>query len=188
MKQNSIRGSKTERILQDAKIALLGILTLLFIVVTVIEAFFASAGDIGVEEPITVSSALISKGGTSYTSSIMGVLVNNGETAIKVDRITVTVDGGRTETVNLETPTLILPRNTERIYYTWESRTAYDRVLDVEVTVNGEVQAIYNLPNQSGILPVVVCLVLAALSGWLLSRAVRVRYYMWQELKMPSDL
>ncbi len=189
MKVNSIRGTKTERILQDVKIALWGALTLILALVTVMEAFFAGSDAIGVEEPLSVSSALISKGGTKYTSSVTGILVNNGEAPITVDRLSITVKGGkREEVVTLDTPMLILPRNTERIYYTWESHTAYDSVRGVEVTVGGKTQSLYNLPEQGSSFPVVISLALAALSGWLLSRAIRVRLYMHEESKLPSDM
>lgn len=175
-----------ERLLQDVKIAIFGILTVALIVLTVLELM--PQGEIGLEvkEAVRVSSASLSPFDAEvkdYQTSVTGMLSNPTDAAIKIDAIHIKVQGGdAVRDVVIEG--FEMPARTDREFsQTFEGQTPYDRVSEVKVTVGGAENVLLNQPEShspiSGV--AVFYLALLALSVYLLVRAAKGRYYLYQE-------
>ena len=96
MQNAEARGNlKKDALLQNLKIVLWGVIALLLAVLTVLELFTAGATDLGVGEPIKVSSSLINVGEGRYTSAISGSIKNSGTEAVRIDAVQITVSDGK---------------------------------------------------------------------------------------------
>ncbi len=182
MMKESIRGTKTERVLQDVKIGVCAVLCLLFLVLAILEAVSGIGKEVTVSEPISVSSALISQTQRQYTSSISGAIVNSADRPILADALKITVSDGRRErTVEAEIDLLLIPRVEHPIEYTWQSDSKFDRVKQVELISSGESTSLSMAASAGGAGAIFFFAALAALMGFFLVRTIKVRYYMWQE-------
>ncbi len=184
MKLADLRGTKTERVLQDIQIGLWAVLSIFLILAAILEFAGASTQEITVTEPLTVSAAPIEQGSGRYTAGIMGEISNTGDGITVVDSVRVTLGRGRkSETVELA-GFLLPPRSSQRISEMVECTTAYDKVERVELVCEGQPETLNNAPVLTGSGPVLLYLVLAAVTVFLLIRAAMVRYYMWQERRL----
>ena len=173
----------TKHILQNLWILLLSLLTLGLALLLILDMIPAKASGLEVKERVEVSSSQISAGGRDYISSVQGFLRNTTAQTVEVERITVVVaDSEGTEKV-LELPgATVTPHAELEISHIWESGLAYDRVLSVTVTVNGEEDLIPNAPRTFFLnASTIVYFVLTALSAFFLVWVCKVRYYMYQE-------
>lgn len=175
--------------LQNGKIALFGVLTLLMAFLLLLELFSGTSEQIAVKEQIKVSSAALSSAEDAekeYLCQISGVLFNTSDEGVRIDHVTVAVSDGETRK-GLVMEGFYLPARTEQMLAGGlESAVEYDRVTDVYVTVNGEE---IRLANQSlggdtfGWVPVLY-LALLLVAVLLLIRACKIRYYLHQESRM----
>ncbi len=176
-----LHGTKTERVLQDIKIGLLGLLSLFLIFAAILEFATASTQDVSVTEPLTVSAAPIQKGSGRYTVGIMGEITNTGDDVRVVDALRVTLGRGRkSETVTLA-GFLLPPRSSQSVEEMIECTVQYDRIERVEIVCQGQTETLNNAAVLTGSGPVLLYLVLAAVTVLLLIHSAMVRYYMWQE-------
>ena len=176
---------KKDCLLKNLQIVLWALLALLFATLLLLECIPA-AGSTGVtvKESVTVSSALINKTQQNYTSAISGVLFNPTDDVITVERVTVTVKGEEAgREVELE-GFVLPPRTGQELYESWESLDSFTRVTRVAVTVDGDTVALSNANRAVEQGPVVVLGVLLAFAVFLLVRAAKGRYYLWQESKL----
>lgn len=174
-----------DQILKDVQIVLWGIVAILCAVLLILESIpVAKAGTISVKERITVSSALINKAQQTYTSAVSGRVYNPSDETVRVDRINITVKGdsaGR----EVEVEGFSLPPRTEReIYASWEGLDSFSKVTRVSATVEGDTQVITNANQSAEKGPVVVFFCILVLAVFLLIRAAKGRYYLWQESKL----
>ena len=182
-----------DRLLQDAKIALLGILAIALIVLTVLELIPNESVGLEVKETARVSSASLSPIDAEvkdYQTAVTGMLSNPTDETVKVDSVNVKIsDGESTRDVVIEG--FEIPARSYREFSSgFEGQIAYDRVTEVAVTV-GSVRDV--LPNQtesrspiSGV--AVFYLALLVPVAWLLVRAVKGRYYLHQEMANKESI
>mgnify|MGYP003312624614 FL=1 len=101
-----------------------------------------------------------------------------------IERLEILVGSGDSDTTHLleQTNVTLPPRATLEVFERWESDTSYDRVLSVKATVGGETAVLSNA-SQGGVVNglTLILLGLLLLCGYLLLRAVKIRYYMEQE-------
>ena len=183
------RVSKKAVWLQNGKIALLGVLAILLVLLLALELFSGSDEDIAVKERIEISAALLSGADDAkqeYLCQLRGMLINRSDEGIRIDHVTVAVSDGDARK-GLVIEGIYLPARTEwEIGGNLESELGYDRVTDVYVTVNGEETRITNQSMGGQSLGWVPVLYLALLLGvaLLLVRACKIRYYLHQESLM----
>ena len=174
--------------LQNLKIVLWGVLALLLAVLTVLELFTAGTAELGVGEAIKVSSSLIHVGEGRYTSAISGSIKNSGAKAVRIEAVRVTVSDGE-ESREIELDGFVLPARYEReIGTVWQGTENFNRVTRVSITVDGTEDV---LPNTAAEMPVsgiaIFYLALLLVDVLLLVRAVKIRYYIYQETQMPIE-
>ena len=175
-----------ERLLQDVKIAIFGILAVVLIVLTVLELMPQGGLGLEIKEAVRVSSASLSPFDAEvrdYQTSVTGMLSNPTDATVKVESIRVRIAfGDNTREVAIggfEMPA----RTTREFSQTFEGQTPYDRVSEVGVTVGGVEELLLNsTESRSTVSGVAVFYVaLLALFLYLLVRAVKGRYYLYQE-------
>lgn len=173
----------TKHILQNLWILLLSLLTLGLAFLLVLDMIPAKESGLEVKERVDVSSSLISAGGSTYISSVQGLLRNTTGDSVELEEISVVVSDsdGNKKTLTFPGKT-VNPHATLELSHAWESGVAYDRVLSVTVTVDGEEDLIPNTPRTFFInASTIVYLALTALSAFFLVWVCKVRYYMYQE-------
>ena len=175
-----------ERLLQDIKIAIFGILAVVLIVLTVLELMPNEGLGLEVKEAVKVSSASLSPFDAEvkdYQISVTGMLSNPTDAAVKIDAIHIKVQGG-SAVRDVVIEGFELPARTDREFsQVFEEQVFYDRVSEVKVTIGGAEEVLLNQPEShspiSGV--VVFYLVCLALLVYLLIRAAKGRYYLYQE-------
>ena len=175
-----------KELLQIIKTSLLGILTLVLLVLTVLEILPSGQTDLIVKEPITVSPAPVSSGTDRYQLLIMGTLFNDSDEEIAIERLTVTVSGASGK-LDVTVPARTLPPRTGyELSYSEISEKSYSSVQAVTATVKGEA---ITVSNEAGTLLGTVSLLLMALTivaGFLCYRSALVYSYMQAEKKLPK--
>ena len=183
MKQNVT--FKRDCILKDLQILLWGILAILFALLLVLESVsFEKEDGITVKESIAVSSALINKNQQNYTSAISGILYNPTDDVIRVESVSITVKGGDALREVELGGFLLPPRTQKELYTTWEGFDNFTRVTRVAIRVDGENVVLANVAPSNAGGGFVIPLLLLAIAVFLLIRAVKGRYYLWQESQM----
>lgn len=174
------------KLLCDLRILLWGGLAILFAVLLVLELLPDHGAGISVKETVTVSSASLSPFDAEqkeYTCLVVGMLHNDSDDRVTVDRVYVTVSDGEQER-RLELEGFTLPaRTTHELSFVFEDTVEYDRVQAVSLITSAGEEV---LPNHSenGLrlgMAETVYFALIILSGWWLSIAIKKRYYLWQE-------
>ena len=85
--------------LQNGKIALFGVLTLLLAFLLLIELFSGTSGQIAVKEQIDISAASLSEADEEtkeYLCQLRGALINTSDEGVLIDEVTVAVTDGET--------------------------------------------------------------------------------------------
>ena len=181
-----MKKNQKEKLLTNLQIVVFGLLSLLFVVLTVIELIPAKSEGIEVFQPIKVSSSSLTPVGAEikeYHTQVDGVLINAGEETVAVEAVRVTVSDGKTER-ELTLEGFTLPARTKyEILNEFKGENGFDRVVEVAVVLNGNADV---LPNQTttaiGISGVAVFYAILLVGvAWLTLRAVKIRYYLYQE-------
>ena len=180
--------TKKELILQDLQILLWGLLTLVLAVLMILEMIpTISVGALEIGEPIKVSSSLISVSEKNYVSAISGSIFNSSDDPVRIEGVTVVVGDGKTEKTIEMDGFLLPPRTEEELSAGWTGDIQFDRILSVTATVNGEACALSNADATGGTGGVAIFyLVLLLPVVWMLVRASKIRYYLYQETKLAE--
>ena len=169
------------RILQDLKIALFGVLTLLFLFLTVL-AFLPERSDVEIKETFTVSSAPVDSKMTGYSVQVSGVLHNKSGSPVVVDRLTVVFSGVDGE-LSTEEAVLLPPRADLPVTLSIFNKNIPSGVKGVFVSVDGAPPAVelrnpaVSNPFAHAFLPILLTLLFLALTV----HASIVRVYIAQE-------
>lgn len=183
-----MKSTSKDRLLTNLQIAVFGLLSLLFLVLTVTELLPEKSYGVTVRQPVTVSSSSLSPIDAEvkdYHTQIVGSLFNPTDEAITVDSVSVTVSDGKNEKT-VTVGGFPLPARTEHeITASFEGQISYARVTEVLLMSGGETDV---LPNQTassfrigGV--VIFYLALLGIAVFLTVRAAKVRYYLYQETK-----
>ena len=181
----SQKNYKKECLLQDLQIVLWGVLALVLIVLTVLELLPASVSDLTVEEPFSVSSSLIDVSNQTYVSAVTGTVANTGGEQITVDSVRITVSNGRVSK-DIEIEGFVLPPRTEQeLSEGWTGNIDFDRITRILVTVDGQDDVIANVSSSIAVSGIAIFYLIVLIPiAILLVRACKVRYYIYQDMKM----
>lgn len=174
--------------LQNVKIAVFGILTVLLLVLTVLEILPEQKVDVTLKEPIAVSAVLVDTSRDVYENAISGVIFNDSKNTITLDSITVAVSKRGSETeIEIPLSLTLAPHMQEDILFSYFDTVGYTQVDEVTAKIDGNS---YSLSNaQSNLIGATVLILLGALFlfGFLLYRSILVRYYMYEEKKLTEQ-
>ena len=167
----------------NALVLLCGILTLTFLILTVVSAFSVQGNEgIAVKEAFDVSSAPLDAENQNFVSQLTGSLINYEDGQAKVERIIVAVGNGRErQEVELDGMTLH-PRLAEELRHEWKTSFDFDRVHSVTAVVDGEHILLVNSTAEWSFNPNILLYgVLCALSCFGTVFTFKKRYYRYQE-------
>lgn len=180
---------KKATILQTVWIVVWGILALALAFLLVLELVTEMGGeDITVNEQVTVASALVSSDNQIHSNLVSGRIANRSGKGVTLESLRVTVRGrdGTERIVRVEQ--IVIPaRSVYILDQRFDSGTYFETVERVEITVDGETRTLDNISENERSLFGGATLLYAALLVpvvWLLVRASKKRYYLFQESKM----
>ena len=180
---NKLKQQFTRHIGFNALVLLCGILTLTFLILTVVSAFSVQGNEgIAVKEAFDVSSAPLDAENQNFVSQLTGSLINYEDGQAKVERIIVAVGNGRErQEVELDGMTLH-PRLAEELRHEWKTSFDFDRVHSVTAVVDGEHILLVNSTAEWSFNPNILLYgVLCALSCFGTVFTFKKRYYRYQE-------
>ena len=186
------RELKKDAILQTAMICLWGLLALVLAVLIVLETVSAlESDDFEVQEQLTVSSYTNSPATAEakvYSNILSGRLINRSGKGLTVEKMRVWLRGLDGAERVLEIEGFVVPaRSTYILEKRFDSGSAYESVTRIEVLANGETKTLTNVSAADRSPISVGTLLYAALLVpvvFLLVRASKKRYYIYQESKM----
>ena len=170
-------------IVHNVLVLLCGILSLVFLVLTVVAVFGTKQNEgIAVKEAFDVSAAPLDADGKSFVSQLSGYLINYEDKKAEVESIIVVVgDGREREEITIDAMTLY-PRLPEEIRYEWQTSFAFNRIHSVSVVVDGQRQLLANNTVEWEFNPnVILYAVLCALACFGTVFTFKKRYYRYQE-------
>ncbi len=178
-----------EKIKQDIKIAVCGILTLLCLVLTVLELIPEKKSGIVVKDTVTVYSAPTDSFSGIFENTVAGSLFNETDAPIVIDALTVRVSDGKTEKdipVDLSQTTAYAsqqldPRTKLEFSVTEFSGCDFSKVEEVRITVKGELYQLSNMDQSAISIVAILLIALLLIFGFMLYRSIMVRYYMYKE-------
>ena len=164
-------------------VLLCGILSLTFLVFTVVAVFSTKGNEgIAVKESFKVSAAPLDAEGKQFTVQLSGYLINYEDKKAEVDSILVVVgDGRERQEIKLDKMTLY-PRLAQEIASEWKTNFAFDRVHSVKVVIGDQSQLLANNTVEWEFNPdIILYEVLCALACFGTVFAFKKRYYRYQE-------
>ena len=170
-------------IAHNVLVLLCGILSLVFLVLTVVAVFGTEQNEgIAVKEAFDVSAAPLDADGKSFVAQLSGFLINYEDKKAEVESIVVVVgDGREREEITIDAMTLY-PRLAEEIRYEWQTSFAFNRIHSVSVVVDGQRQLLANNTVEWEFNPnVILYAVLCALACFGTVFTFKKRYYRYQE-------
>lgn len=170
-------------IMHNVLVLLCGILSLTFLVLTVIAVFGTEQNEgIAVKEAFDVSVAPLDADGKNFVAQLSGYLINYTDKKEELEHILIVVgDGREREEITLDAMTLY-PRLAEEIRYEWQTNLAFDRVHSVTAVVDGQRQLLANSTVEWEFNPnIVIYAILCAISCFGTVFAFKKRYYRYQE-------
>lgn len=167
---------------QNIRILITGICCVLLLVGVILSMIPEKDLGLSVTEEIKASSSRITLSASHYSCEVTGRLENGTAEPVLIERLEILVGNGEETHLLEKTNLTVHGRAAHEIFERWESDTPYDRVLSVKVTVGGETVTLSNA-SQGGVFNglTLILLGLLLLCGYLLLRAVKIRYYMEQE-------
>lgn len=170
-------------IAHNVLVLLCGILSLVFLVLTVVAVFGTKQNEgIAVKEAFDVSAAPLDADGKSFVAQLSGYLINYEDKKAEVESIVVVVgDGREREEITIDAMTLY-PRLPEEIRHEWQTSFAFNRIHSVSVVVDGQRQLLANNTVEWEFNPnVILYAVLCALACFGTVFTFKKRYYRYQE-------
>ena len=169
---------------QNIRILITGLCCVLLLVGVILSMIPEKDLGLSVKEELKASFSRITLSESRYSCEVIGRLENERTEPLLIERLEILVGSGDSDTTHLleQTNVTLPPRATLEVFERWESDTSYDRVLSVKATVGGETAVLSNA-SQGGVVNglTLILLGLLLLCGYLLWRAVKIRYYMEQE-------
>ena len=175
------------RLIQTVLVAVLAICTLGSAFVSIL-ACMPNSTDVEIRETIHASASRLSAGlNPDYQVDIMGELRNTTEKTIVVERLEIplqTEAGDASTTVVLEN--IIIPARATQILPSASEimDNAYVKVGEITATIGGEEVFLRN-PAEVSLTASLIPLAITCVLGFLLVRACKTRYYMYQEDHAP---
>ena len=170
-------------IMHNVLVLLCGILSLTFLVLTVIAVFGTEQNEgIAVKEAFDVSAAPLDADGKNFVAQLSGYLINYTDKKEELEHILIVVgDGREREEITIDAMTLY-PRLAEEIRYEWQTSFAFNRIHSVSVVVDGQRQLLANNTVEWEFNPnVILYAVLCALACFGTVFTFKKRYYRYQE-------
>ena len=170
-------------IAHNVLVLLCGILSLVFLVLTVVAVFGLKQNKgIAVKEAFDVSASPLDAEGKNFVAQLSGYLINYEDKKAEVESIIVMVgDGREREEITLGAMTLY-PRLAEEIRYEWQTSFAFNRIHSVSVVVDGQRQLLANNTVEWEFNPnVILYALLCAFACFGTVFAFKKRYYRYQE-------
>lgn len=191
MMEERTKNLKKDTILQTVWIVVWGIFALALACLLVLELVLEMGGeDVVVNEQVTVASALVSADNQIHSNLVSGRIANRSAKGITVESLRVTARGrdGAERIVRVEN--FVIPaRSVYILDQRFDSGTYFESVERVEITVDGETRLLDNVSeNERSLFSGATLLYAAFLVPvvWLLVRASKKRYYLFQESKMVA--
>ena len=175
-----------------ARLAVFGLLSLLFAVLTVLELIPNPESGVEIKETVRISSASLSPFDAAekeYTCLLTGVFSNDTDADIRVDSLRVIVGDGKSEKA-LELSGFTIPkRASHEISHSFEDVVGYDRVSSVSVTVGGEEDELLNrVGDQTAVSAVLLFYLIGVVASVLaLVDSCKRCVYLRQELRARSQ-
>lgn len=170
------------RILQTALIVVFALCTLFLAFISVLACLPATT-DVEIRETVKASASKLSAGTDSiYQIEVSGALKNTTDSPITVERLEIVLQAGKDDPdvlcvmENIEIPA----RATVTVAKSELVLAPYNKINGITATVNGESLYLRN-PAQTSPTLALIPLALTAVFAFLLVRACKVRYYMYQE-------
>ena len=144
-----------QKITQVVKTSILGVLTVLLLVLTVLQLLPSPDTGVSLKEPIAVYSELTDATNGVYENAVSGILFNESDDTLKINSITVTLtNGAQDKAIKVyltdDETALDLPARMQREFSKSElSTVSYTEVKSVEVEINGEAHEISNAPEKA---------------------------------------
>lgn len=174
-----------KELIQNIKIAVYGILTLLLLLLTVLELLPQKQTGLVMREPLTVSAQLIDTASGTYETALSGVLFNESDETVTAERLTVTVSDGTTEKkIDITLTDPLPPRTRREIRYSEINPNAFTTVTDVSAQIGTETHSVTNVEPSAIGLAAIILIALLAVIAFLLYRSILVRKYMNEEKKL----
>lgn len=189
MQKRRLDDSMKQKVIQTIKTAVIGVLTLLLLVLTVLELIPSPDVGVSLKEPVTVYSELTDATNGIYQTAVAGVILNESEDTLKINSVTVTVTNGTQDKaiklyLSEDSTAFDLPVRTHREFSKSELDTAaFTEVKSVEVEIDGKAHEISNVPEKAIETVTLILIALLLLSGYLLYRSILVTYYTFTEKK-----
>lgn len=179
---------KRDTVLQTAWIVFWGTLALVLAFFLMLELVSGMGGEeITVNEQVTVASAVVSSENGIYSNLVSGRIANRSSKSVTLEAIRVTVRGGDGAERVVRVGQVVIPaRSVYIIDESFDSGSHYETVSRVEITLDGETRTLDNVSENERSLFGGATLLYAALLVpvvWLLVRASKKRYYLFQESK-----
>lgn len=179
------------RVLQDLQILVWGLLATVLTVFFVLELWPQKNIGLKIADSVEVSSSLVRADGGLYSMELSGKILNTSGQTVEAESVLVCIGDGKNEK-EVELGALSFPPRTEKeLSFFGTETTAYDRVLEVSVTVDGERYTLSNITTSSLISGLAIFyLVLLVPVIFLLVRSIKIRYYMYQEslkIQRPAE-
>ena len=173
----------TRHILQNLLILLLAAICLGLVLLTVLDLIPANASGLMLSEKITVSSSQIYANEENRISVVRGTFQNPTNATVVIEKAMIVASNAEGAEKLIELTGISIPARTDKeIVYSWQEAAAYDRILSITVTVEGEEDLVPNSVSSATVDGfAVVYLILLAIFALLLVWACKVRYYMYQE-------
>lgn len=169
-----------------AAAALTALGCLAFAILFVITLLPVGVESVRVNDVIDISASPLDASGDTYLLQVRGSLINDTDTPVTLERITLTVSDGRTrENVILE-GVVLTPRLSAELADTWEGSVPFDRVDAVYVTLDGQSVRVENRVGSLFGADTVVMLVAAIVFALLCTGFTKQRYYLYQEDRMRA--
>lgn len=180
-----------QHIRYNAAIAVCAALAVLLIVL-LITSVNPSCSSLGIEvkETIRVSSSLDGDS-DGYRSQLRGMIVNQNDERVTVEKLKIVVGNGKDEREITLTDIVLEPRVAYDLASNgceWEDTAAYDRVLSVIVVCKDGTEQLAN--NTIGLavnLTTLLWGVLTVIDGILLVFLAKQRYYLAQEARLKKE-
>ena len=187
MKENGAVTLK-DRLIQSVQIAVFGLLALALTVLAVLEMIPTQGKGIQVEERLEVASFAVDSTGTRFVTSLHGSFKNNSNETIEVEKVRVLLSDGETRRP-YEMKGFTLPARCEEPFeLNFEYDVAVDTVVRVEAIVNGESVILENRDARASVSGALIFyLVLLIPVALLCLRAAKVRYYLYQEMRLIAE-
>ncbi len=194
MNTNVKSNLKKDAAVQTVLICLWSLLALALAVLIVLEAVTVLGNDdLTVQEQITVSSYSNSPANAQnkvYSNIVSGRLANRSGKGMTVETMRIWLRGAEGAERVVEVESFVIPaRSTYILEKRFESGSPYDSITRMEVEVNGETLTLTNISaaDRSPIsVGTVIYAVLLVPVVFLLVRASKKRYYVYQESKLVA--